>query len=57
MDDINRKLTLSVLIKKHNDFMRDTFGRESTKSKGLIDSLSEEEFNPLFETEAKMGRV
>ena len=45
-DDIDRKLTsLGISGKSRDDFMRDIFGRESTKEKGLIDSLSEEEFD------------
>lgn len=45
-DDINRKLTsLGINGKARDNFMRDIFGRESSKEKGLIDSLSGEEFD------------
>lgn len=42
-DDIDQKLTsLGIIGEASNKFMREIFGRESTKEKGLIDSLSEE---------------
>lgn len=45
-DDIDRKLTsLGINGEARQQFMRDIFGRESTKEKGLIDCLSEEEFD------------
>ena len=45
-DDIDQKLTsLDINGKARDNFMRDIFGRESSKEKGLIDSLSEEEFD------------
>ena len=45
-DDVDRKLTsLGITGKAREKFMRDIFGRESTKEKGLIDCLSEEEFD------------
>jgi len=45
-DDIDQKLTsLGITGKAREKFIRDIFGRESTKEKGLIDCLSEEEFD------------
>ena len=45
-DDVDRKLTsLGINGEARDNFMRDIFGRESTKEKGLIDSLSEVEFD------------
>lgn len=58
-DDVDRKLTsLGITGEARNQFMKDIFGSEVTKDRGLIDCLSAEEFDSkLLHLKPKMAKT